>query len=471
MDALAFHRFQFAFTITFHYLFPQLTMGLALLIVLFKYFGTYRNVPFANDAARFFSRIFALNFVMGVVTGIPMEFQFGANWSRFSEVTGGVIGTTLAMEGLFAFFLESSFLYVLLYGEKKFSPRVHFLSAVLVCLGSWVSGYFIIVTNAFMQHPTGHVVLESGHLRIQSLGAYLTNPWALVQYAHTMVGSVITASFVVTAVGAYFTLIKKHDGVARIAMRFGVIAGLVATIASAMPTGDLQAKMVATHQPVTFAAMEGHFHTEDGASMVLIGQPDMEKLRLDNPIRVPNMLSFMTHHRWNTRIEGLTSFDRSQWPDQVPLLYFSYHIMVGLGTVMMGLMALAAWLTFRKRLSTNRPLLWILMIAFPMPYIANTAGWMTSELGRQPWLVHGLVRTKDGASPHVASGNVLFTLLGYMGIYAMLALLFAILMLRILAKGPVAPAEAAPEGAASDPVASAEPAPAADPEETLRSKD
>ena len=435
MDALVAHRLQFAFTITYHYLFPQLTIGLALLIVVFKTMGI-RGDAVANEAARFWSKILGLNFVMGVVTGIPLEFQFGTNWARFSEAAGGVIGQTLAMEGVFAFFLESSFLYLLLFGERRLGPRRHWLSAVLVCLGSWLSGWFIVATNAFMQHPVGHTVEADGTIALKSLGAYLTNPWAIVQYAHTMVGCVVTAAFVVTAVGAFYRLSGKHLKHADKFLHVGVAAGLIASILTAMPTGDLQAKMVAEHQPVTFAAMEGLFETETGAGLVMIGQPNMETLTLDNPIVVPNMLSVLTHSRWQAEITGLSSYDRDLWPDNVELLYYAYHLMVGLGTIFIALMGLSAFMWWRGRLDRSRGLLWALMLALPLPYIANIAGWLTAELGRQPWLLYGLMRTQDGYSDNVSAGNVIFTLLGFMGLYALLSMLFFFVLIRLVSKGP-----------------------------------
>lgn len=437
MTALTAHRLHFAFSVVYHYLFPQLTMGLGLLIVVLKIMALRGNTA-AGDGARFWARVFGLTFVMGVVTGIPLEFQLGAGWSRFAHATGGVIGQTLAMEGVFAFFLESTFLYLFLFGEEKMTPKRHLGMAVLVMAGSWLSGYFIVTTNAFMQHPVGHVVGADGAVRLASIGAFLWNPWALAQYAHTMIGSVVTASFVMAAIGAFYLLQDKQVAHARIFVRVGVIAGVVATLMMAMPTGDLHARLLARHQPVAFAAMEGHFHTEDGAGLTLVGQPDMEKLTLDNPIQIPRALSFMTHQRWDARIEGLTSFDRSLWPDNVPLLYYAYHVMVGLGTMFIALMAVSAALLRRERLfhPRTRPVLWALMLASPLPFVANTAGWMTAELGRQPWLVYGIMRTEHGHSPNVSAGNALFTLLGFMGIYALLSLLFVFVAHRIVSDGP-----------------------------------
>jgi cytochrome d ubiquinol oxidase subunit I len=437
MSALTAHRLHFAFSVVYHYLFPQLTMGLALVIVVMKVLAVRGNAV-AGESARFWAKIFGLTFLMGVVTGIPLEFQIGASWGRFAQATGGVIGQTLAMEGVIAFFLESSFLYLFLFKEKLYTPRGHLGIACLVLAGTWLSGFFIVCTNAFMQHPVGHVVAEDGAVRLASLGAYLTNEWAWIQYAHTMTGAVITGAFVTAAVGAFYKLQDLHTEHAETFLRIGCTIGAAASILIAMPTGDQQAKLVVKHQPVTFAAMEGHFHTEDGAAMVMIGQPDMDRLALDNPVRIPNALSMMTHQRWNARVVGLTEFDHEMWPDNVPLLYYGYHVMVGLGTIFMALMVSSAALLRKGRLFTARarPLLWALMLASPLPFVANTAGWMTAELGRQPWLVYGIMRTAHGYSQNVSSGNALFTLLGFMGMYSLLSLLFVFVMIRILGKGP-----------------------------------
>src|SRR4051794_7221672 len=243
-DGLLWHRIQFAFTITFHYLFPQLTMGLALLIVLFKSLALRLRDGSYNEVARFWGRVFALNFAMGVVTGIPMEFQFGTNWARFSRFSGEVVGQALAMEGVFAFFLESTFLGLFLFGESRLGPRRHLAAAVALALGSWLSGYFIIVANAFMQHPVGYRLGEDGILPLESFGASLLNPWALWQYPHTMAASLVTASFVVAAVGAYWSLIGRHARHARICLRAGVLAGLAASLLVAFPIGDGAGKMV-----------------------------------------------------------------------------------------------------------------------------------------------------------------------------------------------------------------------------------
>ncbi len=435
-DALLLHRIQFAFTISFHYLFPQLTMGLALLIVIMKWIALRTGKEVYNVSARFWAKIFAINFAVGVVTGIPMEFQFGTNWARFSTFAGGVIGQTLAMEGVFAFFLESSFLGLFLFGEKRLDPRMHFFAACMVFLGSWVSGYFIIATNAWMQSPVAYEILPNGNVSLTSFWGLLLNPWILWQYTHNMIASVVTSSFVVAAVGAFYLLAHKNDEYGRTFVRMGVIAGVISSILVAFPTGDQQGKNLAFQQPVTLAAMEGLFETKEGAPLVIIGQPDMEKRKLDNPIHVPQMLSFLTYYRWGAEVKGLDAFPEKDWPTNIPLLYFSYHIMVGLGTLFIALMLGAAWLLRKGRLFTARGFLWMLMLAFPFPYIATTAGWTTAELGRQPWLVYGLLRTADGTSTMVSAGNTLFTLLGFAGMYFVIGMLFLFLVVKTINQGP-----------------------------------
>jgi cytochrome d ubiquinol oxidase subunit I len=436
-DPLLWHRLQFAFTIVYHYLFPQLTMGLALLIVILKAIGLATGGAKWDDAARFWIRIFGLNFAMGVATGVPMEFQFGTNWARFSEVAGGVIGQTLAMEGMFAFFLESSFLGLLIYGERRFGRRGHFAAAVALFVGSWLSGYFIVCTNSFMQHPVGYQADAGGRLRLVDFWALVLNPWAMAAYAHTMVAAVVTASFVMSAVGAYYALDGKHTEQARVYLRVGVLAGLVSSVLVAFPTGDRQAKLVAEQQPVSLAAMEGHFVGGPNADINVIGQPNVRDLRLDNPIRIPGALSFLAYGQFHSNVQGLVDFPENEWPDNIELLYYAFHVMAGLGTLFIILLMVAGIAEVGERLHRSRALLWMLMLAFPFPYIATTAGWMTAELGRQPWLVYGILRTADGTSVSVHSGTALFTLIGFCGLYLVLGLLFLSLISREIAHGPV----------------------------------
>lgn len=435
-DALTIHRLHFGFTVTYHYLFPQLTMGLAPLIVIFKALYVWKGNEAFNTAARFWIRIFAINFLFGVVTGIPMEFQFGTNWAQFSQYAGGVIATALAMEGVFAFFLESSFLGILVFGEKRFGQKMHLFAAVMVFVGSWLSGYFIIVTDAWMQRPVGYETGADGTAHLVSFTSLIFSDWAFWQYLHNMGGAAVTGSFLVAAVGAYYVLSNKFAELGRLFLKVGVIAAAVASAWQLWPTGDRGGKLVAEHQPVTLAAMEGHFHTQPGAPIVLIGQPDMQKMELDNAIYVPKALSFLTYQRWEAVVQGLDAFPPENWPDNVPLLYYSYHIMVGLGTIFIAVMLVSLFLLWRGALFGSRWMLWILMLSFPFPYIANTAGWMTAELGRQPWIIYNLMRTSEGFSHNVSSGNGLFTLLGFLGMYTVLSIVFLFLIWHEISHGP-----------------------------------
>ncbi len=436
-DALLFHRIHFAFTVTFHYLFPQLTMGLAPLIVVFKTLYLRTGNPLFNRSAHFWAKVFGINFVMGVVTGIPMEFQFGTNWSHFSRLTGGVIGQPLVMEGVFSFFLESAFLGLFLFGERRLSRWGHWWTGFAVFAGSWLSGFFIIVTNAWMQHPVAYERMPDGTFNVTSFWGLLFNPWALIQYAHNMCGALVTGAFVMSAVGAYYLLEGRFAEECRAFLRVGVIAGVIACIVQIFPTGDIHGKYLAAHQPVTTAAMEGLFRTETGAPMVILGQPDAENQRIDNPLIANKVLSFLIYGTPTAAVRGLNSYPRTDWPTSIPLLFYSYHIMAGLGTIFVAAMGAAAFLLWRGTLFQTRWMLWILLLCAPLPYVANTAGWMTAEAGRQPWIVYGLMRTTDGYSKYVNAGNSLFTLLGFMGMYTLLSVLFLFLVSRAIAHGPV----------------------------------
>ena len=435
-DALVVSRLQFAFTVTYHYLFPMLTMGLALLIFVLKSVYMRNRDELYNVAARFWGKIFAITFVMGVVTGIPLEFQFGTNWAAFSRTTGDIIAQTLAMEGAFAFFLESAFVGLFLFGERRFGQRLHWFSSLMVFVGTWASGYFIITTNAWMQHPVGYRVLDNGTIQLDNYWAVLLNSWMWAQFAHNMGGAVVCGAFVMAGLGAFYLLANRHEEQGRIFVKVGVIAGVLASLWMLFPTGHFSSEQVAEHQPVALASMEGLFESERAAGIVLVGQPDVENQTIENPIVVPRALSYLIYQNWNAEVKGLDAFPEKNWPDNIPLLYYSYHVMVGLGTIFIAIMVVAAFLLWRGLLYGARPVLWVLMLAIPFPFIANTAGWFTAELGRQPWLAYGLFRTSEGVSPQVSSGSVLFTLIGFAGMYLIMGLLYIVLMVREVDHGP-----------------------------------
>jgi cytochrome d ubiquinol oxidase subunit I len=279
------------------------------------------------------------------------------------------------------------------------------------------------------------------------------NDWAFWQYSHTIVGGVITGAFVMSGVGALYLLLNRHEEFARTFLRLGVTAGVIASILALFPTGDQQGMLVAKYQPATLAAMEAHFKTGEAAPMIILGQPDVEKQKIDNPFLVPGVLSFITSKRWDAEVKGLDAFPQDEWPTNIPLLYYAFHIMVGLGTIFIAVMVLSFIQLRRGRLFDSKPMLWILMLAAPLPYVANTAGWMTAELGRQPWLIYGLMRTAEGSSSSVSSGNTMFTLLGFMGMYTLLLMLGLFMIWRELDHGPGAGVEPAAAPAAADSVA------------------
>ena len=440
-SALLYDRLQFAFTATFHYLFPQLTMGLALLLLYLRSRALWSGDEQYHQVARFWTKIFAVSFAFGVVTGIPLEFQFGTNWAKFSNFAGGVIGQTLAMEGVFAFFLESTFLGVLLFGEKRFGLRVQWFASLMLFLGSWLSGYFILATNAWMQHPVAYTVADDGRLFLNSLSGLLTNPWLFWQFAHNMTAAVVTSSCVMAAIGAYYLLSGNHLAHAKTFLQTGVVSGAIACVLMIFPTGHGNAKQVFEYQPLKGAAFEGLFKTDRGADIVLVGQPNTETMTIDNPLTVPSALSFLVYQNLWAKVKGLDAFPKKDWPDNLPLLYFSYHIMAGLGTILAAIMTLALLWLWLGRLFASKTMLWLIMLCAPFPYIATTAGWMTTELGRQPWLVYGLLRTDEGTSPLVHSGNALFTLLGFLGLYLLLGLLFLLMLMEIVRQGPAPVAE------------------------------
>jgi cytochrome d ubiquinol oxidase subunit I len=437
MDPALADRVQFAFTIMFHYLFPIGTMGLAPFVAWYTW-RACRPDGAENDAraARFWTKIFAINFAIGVVTGIPMEFQFGTNWAIFSEHAGAVVGQPLAMEGVFAFFLESIFLGVLLYARGRRPTPFQAVAAALVCIGSWLSGFFIVATNAWMQHPVGYVLGPKGRILLESIWAVLLSPYAWWQYTHVLCGALLAGGFVVAGIGAYYLLARRDEAIARSFVRAGTIVALTFSVLAIFPTGDKNGDDVTQAQPVKLAAMEGLFETTPGAPLAILGMPDPRKMTLIDPIYVPSMLSFLAYGNFQAQVKGLSAYPRDDWPP-VELTYYAYHVMVGLGTIFVAVAALAGALLFwGGRLFRTRAALWALMLLMPFPYVANEAGWMTAEVGRQPWIVYNVMRTVDGISPNVASGEALFTLIGFAGMYFLLGTLFLYLVLREIAAGP-----------------------------------
>jgi cytochrome d ubiquinol oxidase subunit I len=434
VDPVLADRLQFAFTIMFHYLFPIGTMGLAPFVAGYTWQASEGDVE-AVRAARFWTKIFTINFAAGVVTGIPMEFQFGTNWAAFAQRSGSIVGQPLAMEGMFAFFLESVFLGVLLSRTRTTPSRFVAWSAVAVCIGSWLSGFFIVVTDAWMQHPVGYHVAANGTLELDNAWAVLLSPFAGWQYAHVLTGALIAGGFIVSGIGAYYLLSERETPLGRRFVRDGAIVGLLFSLIAVFPTGDRNGADVTHFQPIKLAAMEGLFETANGAPLAIIGMPDVKRQELIDPVVVPNVLSFLAYGNFTANVKGLTAYAEELRPP-VEVTYYAYHVMVGLGTIFVAATGLAVLLLWRKRLFTFRPMLWILMLLMPFPYIANEAGWTVTEVGRQPWIVYGVMRTAEAGSPNVAAGETIFTLVGFAGMYFILGVLFLYLVLREIAEGP-----------------------------------
>jgi cytochrome d ubiquinol oxidase subunit I len=418
----------------FHYVFPIVTIGLGPFVAAYWVRSAYAGDPAAEAAAVFWTRIFAINFAAGVVTGIPLEFQFGTNWAVFSARTGSVVGQPLAMEGMFAFFIESVFLGGLLYGRSALGPRAHAATAVVVALGSWLSGFFIVCTNAWMQHPVGYTVAPDGTVRLRDIGAVLLSPFAWWQFAHVLMGALLAGGFIVAGVGALYLLLGRDEEIARRFLQNGIVVAFACACLVVFPTGDRNSENVTHAQPVKLAAMEGLFHSQPGAPLAILGMPDVEHGRLLDPLEVPEILSFLAYGNFRANVAGLSDYPRSLWPP-VALTYYAYHVMVGLGSIFFAVAAVGVLLLWRGRIFRTRWFWWIALLLVPFPIIANEAGWVTAEVGRQPWIVYGLMRTSEAASPTVVAGETIFTLIGFAGVYLVLGVLYLVLVGREIASG------------------------------------
>lgn len=421
MDVLFLSRLQFALTIMFHYLFPPLTIGLGALLVFMEGMYLKTKDPQYESMAKFWTKIFAVNFAIGVATGIVMEFQFGTNWANYSRFVGDVFGSALAAEGIFAFFLESGFLAVLVFGWDKVSPRMHFFSTIMVFLGSIFSSVWITVANSWQQTPAGfHIVGEGAAARaeITNFWAMFFNPSSMDRLLHVWLGAFSMGGFFVMSVTAYYILKGRHLDISKKAF---TVALLLAALSSwgQLLSGHHQARGVAENQPAKMAAFEGHFKTGEGGSpLFLLGHPNVES-ETTAGIAVPALLSFLIHGNVNQPVTGLDRFPLADRPP-IALSFHAYHVMVALGFFMMGLTGLGMWLRWRGRLFENRHLLWTFVITVLAPVAANQLGWVAAEVGRQPWIVYGLLRTSDALSPVVRANQVLGSIIMFGVIYALL---------------------------------------------------
>jgi cytochrome bd ubiquinol oxidase subunit I len=452
MDALLLSRIQFAFTVGFHFIFVPISIGLALMVVAAERRYYKRGDPADKAASAFWIKLFTTTFAIGVATGITMEFAFGTNWANYSRFVGNIFGAPLAAEALFSFFLESTFLGVLLFGRKKVSRGFYYASTWLVMFGAFLSAFWIIIANSWQQTPQGYKVV-GGKAVLTNFWAAAFNPSTMPRYTHTVTGAIVVGSFVVVSICAWYLLKKRHLEFARRALLTSLVVGLVAS--AAMPLlGHWGSLVVAEHHPVKMAAFENLYETEDGAPLWIVGWVKKEADGSSDTVglKIPNGLSLILHLNPKARIIGLQSVPTADRPPE-QLVFQSYHLMIALSIFFVAVMVLALFMYWRKRLEKARWLLWLLVICFPLPIIAMNLGWMSAEVGRQPWIVQGLLRTSDGVSPVVSASEVLTTLVVFGLIYLLLFIAWARLFLGIVRKGPDEPAEAiaAPDAGAPAP--------------------
>ena len=429
-------RAQFALTIMFHYLFPPLSIGLGGLIVVMEALFLIRKDRDYEKLARFFTRLFAVNFAVGVASGIVMEFQFGTNWASYSRYVGDVFGSALAAEGIFAFFLESGFLAVLVFGWDRVGPRMHFFSTLMVFLGSVFSSVWIVIANSWQQTPAGHhIVGEGGNERAEIIDfwAMVFNPSAMHRLGHVLLGAFVVGGFFVMSISAFYVLRGRHLPLATKSFKVSYVYALVASLLLFV-SGHSQAVAVAHNQPAKIAAFEGHYKTGP-APLWLVGMPDDATKEVRGGIGIPGLLSFLVHGDTKAYVKGLDDFPpEDRPPTKVPFL--AYHLMIGLGSLHVGLLALGAFFLRKGRIFQKRWLLRAFVVAVVGPYLANEAGWVSAEVGRQPWAVYGLLRTKDAVSKVVPSEHIVTSIVTFALLYSALFFIWLFVMNEKIKHGP-----------------------------------
>lgn len=438
MDAVTLSRLQFALTVAFHYIFVPLSIGLGAIMVIVEAMYLKTRLKVYENMARFWTRIFAVTFAMGVASGIVMEFQFGTNWATYSRFVGDVFGSALAAEGIFAFFLESGFLAVLVFGWDRVSPRVHFFSTLMVSLGSIFSAVWIIVANSWQQTPAGFQVVEHmGERRaeITNFWEVVFNPSSVNRLTHTVIGAFLLGAFFVMSVCAYYILKNRHVDGAKRSFTIALVFATVMAIAQLL-TGHSSARQVAFTQPAKLAAFEGLFKTpEGGAPLYLFGHPDSVREEVRFGVQIPKALSILVHGDPNKPVTGLDKFKPEDRPP-VAITFHSYHIMVGLGMLFIAVTLYASFLRWRGTLFEKRWLMWFFVFAVALPYIANQLGWIAAEVGRQPWVVYGLLRTADAVSKSVSASEVAASIVMFSVIYILLFIIWIYVMNDKIQHGP-----------------------------------
>lgn len=432
MDVLILSRLQFAMTTFFHFLFVPLTLGLSLLVAIFETAWVRTGDENWRKATKFFGKLFLINFAVGVVTGIPLEFQFGTNWASYSKFVGDIFGSLLAVEATVAFFLESTFIAVWFFGWNRLSKGLHLAAIWIVAIASNISAFWIIVANAWMQHPVGYVI-RNGRAELESFRDVVLQPFAIVEYLHTVGGAWILGGFFVLGISAWHIARKSHVEVFTKTFRVAAIWTLSMCVFE-MLQGHLSAEIVAKTQPAKLAAMESHWETQESAPMNLIAWPDQKNERnAIEALPVPGVLSFLAHYDFTTPVTGLKEFPKEDRPHVIPV-FVSFRAMVALGVLLFLVALWAVWKS--RRIGEQTLLLKILPWMIPIPYLTNLLGWTVAEMGRQPWIVYGLMRTEHGVSK-IAASQVWGSLFMFFAIYTLLGAIDFYLIWKFARKGPL----------------------------------
>ena len=437
MDVEILSRIQFAFTVAFHYIYPPLSIGLGLVMVFMEGMYLRTKDKMYENMARFWTKIFALTFGIGVATGIVMEFEFGTNWATYSRYVGDVFGSALAAEGIFAFALESGFLGILLFGWNRVSPKVHFIATVGVWLGSMFSAVWIVVANSWQQTPAGyHIVGEGVQARaeITDFWAMVFNPSSVDRLLHVWVGAFLAGTFLILSVHAWYILKNRHLEISKKAFKIALVIATISALAQLF-LGHQSAEGVAQNQPAKLAAFEGHFDESAVADLFLLGWVNKETQEVSG-IKMPGGLTFLLHQDFETPVTGLNAFPEGERPTALNAIFQFYHLMVAIGMFLIVLTLYASYLWWRGRLFEKRWLLWVFVFSVILPQLANQFGWYAAEMGRQPWVVYGLLRTSDALSAVVTANQVLFSLIMFTIIYVILFLLFIYLLNKKIQHGP-----------------------------------
>lgn len=446
MDALLLARIQFASTTLFHFIFVPLSIGLALLIAIMQTLYVVKKKEIYWKMTKFWMTFFLINFAIGAVTGIFQEFQFGMNWSTYSRFVGDIFGAPLAFEALLAFFLEATFIGVWMFGRDKLPKVVHLASIWLVSIGTMMSAFWIMAANSFMHNPVGYA-LENGRAEMNDFLAVLTNEKLWVAFPHTVFGSIATGAFFVTGVSAWYLLKKKNLDIFKRSMNIALIVGFVAGFGLAL-TGHSQATYLMHAQPMKMAAAEGLWEDSgDPAAWTLVTKIDVDEQTSTKRIDVPYLLSYLAYGKFEGKVDGMKTlqekyeqeYGEGNYIPPVKTTFWSFRIMAGTGGVLVMLSLLGLFLSFRKKLMGNAKYLWLMVFAIGLPFIGNSFGWIMSEIGRQPWVVNGLMKTADAVSPNVSAGKVLFSLISFSVVYVILGSVMVYLFIRAIKKGPIEP--------------------------------